>query len=260
MAKHSFKGVDIHYEVHGNGPCVVLIHGFLESVWMWKDLIPEFAKSHKVIAMDLPGHGMSENIGYVHQMDEMAECVQSIVHALGIRRVKLIGHSMGGYVALAFADLFPDQVRKLVLYQSTAKDDTPEKKADRTRAMKLIKTNHQSFIRSSIPMLFRPKNRAIFREQINELKSEALKTSRQGVIAALTGMRDRPNREIILKFAPYPVDIIASDYDPRIPLEESIYLSELSENVNLVLIKGAGHISYIEALDDTIQAFKQVMK
>ena len=109
-------------------------------------------------------------------------------------------------------------------------------------------------------MLFRPKNRAIFREQINELKSEALKTSRQGVIAALTGMRDRPNREIILKFAPYPVDIIASDYDPRIPLEESIYLSELSENVNLVLIKGAGHISYIEALDDTIQAFKQVMK
>ena len=260
MAKHSFKGVQIYFEEHGSGPCVVLIHGFLEGTWMWKDIIPIISKRNRVVAIDLPGHGKSDNIGYVHQMDEMAECVQSIVHALGIRRVTLIGHSMGGYVALAFAELYPDQVRKLVLYQSTARDDSPIKKKHRTRAMRLIQTNHKSFIRNSIPMLFRPKNRAIFREQINQLKAEALKTSRQGVIAALTGMRDRPNREIILKFAPYPVDIIASDYDPRIPLEESIYLSELSENVNLVLIKDAGHISYIEALDDTIQAFKQVMK
>ncbi|GAB5539696.1 MAG: alpha/beta hydrolase [Salibacteraceae bacterium] len=260
MAKHRFKGVDILFETHGKGPATVLIHGFLESKWMWKEFVPVLAQRNRIVLIDLPGHGQSDNIGYVHQMSEMAECVKSVLDSLKVRKATLVGHSMGGYVALAFAEMFPDNIRKLILYQSTARDDSKEKKRDRLRAMKLIKQNHKSFIRQSIPMLFRPKNRTRFRSEINALKSEALKTSRQGIIAAIAGMKDRPNREIILKFAPYPIHIIAGDYDPRIPLSECIEQSQLSSTVSLHIIEGVGHMSYIEAEHETIELFRKLLK
>lgn len=257
MPNIRFKDADIYFEDVGSGPAVVLIHGFLESLWMWKEIGPVLAKRMRIICLDLPGHGKSECLGYVHTMDEMADVVHALLKSLRIRKASLVGHSMGGYVALAFAEHYPDMIRNLVLYQSTAKSDSDWKKKDRQRAIELIKKNHKSFIRQSIPMLFRAKNRLTHSEKIKELKEEALKTSKQGVIAALSGMKDRPNREILLKFSPYPVHIIASDMDPRIPLEESEYLASISDEVHLHLIKGCGHMSYIEDLKGAIESLRQ---
>jgi len=257
MPKLRFKSIDVNYTELGKGSAVLLIHGFLESIWMWKEVAPELAKRHRVICIDLPGHGLSDCIGYVHSMEEMAEACYHDIHHLRIRKVALVGHSMGGYVALAFAELFPDHVRSLALYQSTAKADSPAKKIDRERASDLIKENHVSFVKQSIPLLFRPVNRKKFKLQIEGLKSEALKTSKQGIIAALAGMRDRPNREVLLKFPPYPVHIIASDKDPRIPLEESQSLAAISSEVQLHLIQGSGHMSYIEDFPAAISAIKK---
>lgn len=256
MPEHRYKGVRIYYETLGKGPAVVLLHGFLESTRIWRDIAPELAKNHRVICIDLPGHGRSECIGYVHTMDEMAEAVYAVVRHEKLRKVAMVGHSMGGYVALAFAEHYPDNVRTLVLYQSTARDDSPWKKQDRLRAIDLVKHNHRTFIRQSIPLLFRPVNRKRFHAEINTLREEALKTPLQGVIAALDGMRQRPNREILLKFPPYPVHIIASDKDPRIPVEESRELAAISEHVHLHLIKGCGHMSYIEAPQKALEFLK----
>ena len=259
MPSISYKGVNVHFEDEGNGPAIVLLHGFLESNWMWQEIAPVLTAKARIIQIELLGHGLTDCTGYVHEMDEMAEAVEAVLKSLKIRKVSIVGHSMGGYVALAFADLFPDMVRKLVLYQSTARSDDEWKKKDRLRAIDIIKQNHESFIRQSIPMLFRPKNRAIFKEKIAILKTEALKTSKQGVIAALQGMRTRPNRELILKFAPYPVHIIAGDKDPRIPINESTELAEISDHVHLHVIKGSGHMSYIEDLDSTLQIFRKIL-
>lgn len=258
MASFDFKGVNISFEEQGSGPAVIFIHGFLENKNMWKHFIPHLAGSRKIICLDLPGHGESDCIGYVHTMEEMAECVYELIGHLNLRRVTLVGHSMGGYVALAFAEKYPDHVRNLVLYQSTARADSEWKKKDRLRAIELVKKNHKSFIRNSIPMLFRPVNRKRYREQINEIKEEALKTPLQGVIAAIDGMRQRPDREILLKFPPYPVHIIAGDKDPRIPIEESVEQAEASDEVHLHVIKGCGHMSYIEAIDETLKIFKSI--
>ena len=95
MPRILFKGVEIHYEEHGSGSTVLLIHGFLESTWMWKDIAPELAKQHRVIVIDLPGHGKSESIGYVHTMEEMAEACHTLMKSLRIRKVSLVGHSIG---------------------------------------------------------------------------------------------------------------------------------------------------------------------
>jgi len=259
MPKVEFKQVNIHYEEQGSGSAVVLLHGFLEGSWMWKEIVPALEKRHRVITIDLPGHGQSDSIGYVHTMEEMAEAVQAVVSHLGLRRIGLVGHSMGGYVALAFAEQFPDNVRSLVLLQSTALADTEDKKADRLRAIELVKSNYKSFVRRSIPLLFRPVNRTRFRDQINWVKEEALKTSPQGIIAAIEGMRIRPNRELLLKFPPYPVHIIAGQKDPRISLDECIYLYEISEFVQLHVIKHSGHMSYIEDLDETSKWLKKAL-
>lgn len=260
MPKIKFKGVDVFYSDQGKGSAVVLLHGFLEASWMWHDLLPELVKTQRVICIDLLGHGQSDCVGYVHSMDEMAEAVQAVLKHLKLRRVNLVGHSMGGYAALALAEVNPDIVKSLVLYQSTARADSEEKKEDRNRVIEMVKKNSKGFVRTSIPLLFRPLNRKMFSTEIAELKAKAVLTSTQGIIAALAGMRDRPNREILLKFPPYPVHIIAGDKDPRISYQESIELAAISEFVSLHTIKGSGHMSYIEAFDETQKIFKTILK
>jgi pimeloyl-ACP methyl ester carboxylesterase len=226
---------------------------------MWKDIVPALEKRHRVISIDLPGHGQSDSIGYVHTMQEMAEAVYEVLKQIGVRRVGMVGHSMGGYVALAFAEQFPDHVRSLVLLQSTALADTKQKKEDRLRAIELVKANYKSFVRKSIPLLFRPINRTRFKAQVSWVKEEALKTNPQGIIAAMEGMRLRPNRELLMKFPPYPVHIIAGEKDPRIPISESKYLSEISEFVRLRVIKDCGHMSYVENLEETVFHLKKAV-
>jgi pimeloyl-ACP methyl ester carboxylesterase len=259
MPKLRFKDINIWYSDQGTGSAVVLLHGFLEASWMWTDLIAPLSKRFRVICIDLPGHGKSDCIGYVHSMDEMAEVVFAVLHELKLRRVNLVGHSMGGYVALAFAERWPDHVKNLLLYQSTARADDPDRKRDRDRVIELAKTNHKSLVRKSIPMLFRPVNRTKMKDRVNEIKALALQTPVQGIIAALAGMRDRPNRELLLKFPPYPVHIIAGEKDPRIPLSESMELAAISDHVQLHVIKGSGHMSYAEAPDATLQLFQETL-
>ncbi len=259
MPKIKFKGIDVYFSDQGKGAAVVLLHGFLESSWMWEAMIPEMLRSNRVVCIDLLGHGQSDCVGYVHSMDEMAEAVEAVFKHLKLRRVDVIGHSMGGYVALALAERNPDSIRSLVLYQSTARADSDEKKLDRDRVIEAVKVNAKSFVRKSIPMLFRPIHRQKFKQKISELKSKAEQTSTRGIIAALAGMRDRPNRELLLKFPPYPVHIIAGDKDPRIPYQESCELAEISEYVALHSIEGSGHMSYIEKPEETMQVIKTIL-
>lgn len=260
MPNLRFKDVNLFYTVTGSGPTVVLLHGFLEHMGMWDFILPKLKLRHRVICIDLPGHGQSDCIGYVHTMDEMAEAVLAVTKALRVRRFSLVGHSMGGYVALAAAELNPDALRSLCLYHSTARADSEEKKADRLKAIDLVKSNHKSFVRKSIPYLFRAKNRTRLKDEIAALKEEALNTSRQGIAAALSGMRTRPNREILLKFPPFPVYIIAGDRDPRIPLKEAQELAAISEMVHLSIIPDTGHMSFIEAPDEAIRHIQRAVR
>ena len=227
---------------------------------MWKAMLPQLTKTHRVVCIDLPGHGKSDCIGYVHTMDEMAEVVREVMRQLKLRRVTLIGHSMGGYVGLAFAEHYPDELKALVLYQSTARADEPARKKDRDRTIELVKHRASAFVRKSIPLLFRPVNRKRYKEEVNTIKELALQTPVQGIIAALAGMRDRPNRELLLKFPPYPIHIVAGDKDPRIPIQESRELAAISEHVSLHEIKGCGHMSYVEAPDETLEFFKEILR
>jgi pimeloyl-ACP methyl ester carboxylesterase len=115
-----YKGEKVFFTDTGKGRVVVLLHGFLGSKQIWKKTAENLARSYRVISIDLPGHGQSPCYGYVHSMELMAKCVKAVMDSLRLKRYVIVGHSMGGYAALAFADLFPDNLRGLCLFHSTA--------------------------------------------------------------------------------------------------------------------------------------------
>ena len=123
---------------------MVLLHGFLFSSGIWHDLAASLARSYRVICIDLPGHGESGCFGYVHSMELMAQAVKAVLDQLRLKRYVMAGHSMGGYVALAFAELYPDNLRGLALFHCTAYPDTAEKRHERERAANLIAGNRRT--------------------------------------------------------------------------------------------------------------------
>lgn len=255
MPQFKYKQIPFSYCDIDRGPAIIFLHGFLENQWMWKDLMDYLPKSLRKLSLDLPGHGKSGNLGYIHTMDEMAEVVKAMLDELKLKRVLLCGHSMGGYVALAFAEKYPDMVKGIILMNSNSRADSEVKKKDRDRAIALVKRNHKSFIRGAIPHLFRPKHRRSMRDQINSIKQEALKTSKQGVIAALEGMKIRPDREVLLHFAPYKLLLIAAEHDPVIPFE--IMKDQLRSQQVTACITENGHMSHIEDREQSFPAIKK---
>ena len=123
-----YKGINIFYTDTGKGQVVVLLHGFLEDASMWNALIPELSKKNRVVAIDLLGHGNTNSLGYVHTMEDMANTVKAVLSHLSLRKFIFIGHSMGGYVALAFAKLYPENIKGLCLLNSTYEADDLERK------------------------------------------------------------------------------------------------------------------------------------
>lgn len=258
MAVFKFKDISFAYSDQDKGPAVVFLHGHLENRSMWKPIADEIPKSYRKICLDLPGHGESGNLGYVHSMEEMAEVVKALVDHLKLKRFIICGHSMGGYVALAFAEKFPQYVKGLILMNSSAKADTPEKKKSRDQAIKVAKRDHRKFIRHAIPMLFRPKHRRGMLTTVNHVKQEALKTSKQGAIAAIEGMKIRPDREVLLYFAPYEVLFIAGKNDPVIPFE--ILREQLKAPQVTPVVAENGHMGHLEDFETILPAIKRFVR
>lgn len=255
--KIAYKETDLYFKDQGRGPAVILLHGFLETSYFFAELSHKLSKKYRVISIDLLGHGRSGNLGYVHSMEDMADAVKHITDHLKLRKLIFIGHSMGGYVSLAFADLYPDQIRGLCLLNSTSRSDSPLKKKNRDRAIKAIKQNHKSFIIHAIPQLFRYKNRKIFSESIKALKKDALTCSKQGIIAAAEGMKTRPDREVILHFAPYPKLIITGKRDGILKLEDQLEQTEQSKTD--IDIMPDGHMSLIENQSDVFYSINRFL-
>jgi pimeloyl-ACP methyl ester carboxylesterase len=242
-----YKNTSIHFTDIGDGPAIVLLHGFLENLTMWDDLVPLLTTKNRVISIDLLGHGQTGCIGYIHSMELMAEVVMAVIKHLKLRRITLIGHSMGGYVSLALAEVYPDFVKGLILMNSTARADTPQKQLNRDRAIAVVKNNHTAFVRMSIANLFRPKNRALFREKVNAVKREALKTPLQGIVAALEGMKIRQDREVLLHFSPYKKMLILGKKDPILDYQT---LLEQTQHTDVEVVElPDGHMSHIEDFD-----------
>ncbi len=252
----TYKNTPISYNVEGKGTAIVFLHGFLEYKEMWQELVTHFSKKYKVITIDLLGHGKSGNLGYIHTMEEQAAMVKEVLKQLRIRRCFLVGHSMGGYVALAFASLFPQNVKGISLMNSTALPDTEEKKKNRDRGIVSVKKNHSLFIKVAIPMLFSEENKKVYQKEIEEVINRALKTPLQGIVSALEGMKIRKDLSRLYHSKDFPMQLIIGKEDPALDYKS---LKKQVEGTNTLVSEfDGGHMSHIEntaALIETLTFF-----
>lgn len=261
MLKHClYKKEKVYFSDTGKGRTVVLLHGFLGSHKIWESTIKDLSKTYRVIALDLPGHGQTACFGYAHSMELMANCVKAVLDKLKIKKTVLIGHSMGGYVALAFADLFPDHLNGLCLYHSTAYADSKEKKADRLRAITAVKANRNLFTRNTIKNLFAAKNLKYLKKEISFANEIAKKTSKEGIAAALHGMRDRTARDIILNLVKYPVMMVIGEHDNVLPHEQLLEQAKKLKNGTVLYLEHDGHFGFLESPRDSNKKLRKFLR
>ena len=153
MTNNKFLLNNVQYGYSKN-ECIVLIHGFLGSSEIWSSFIPELISKYQIITIDLPGHGNSNHYEGKLSMEFIANNVKSILELHSIESAHFLGHSMGGYVSLAFLDLFPEMVKSITLLNSTAREDSEQKKKDRLLAMKVFDLQPKVFIQAAIENLF----------------------------------------------------------------------------------------------------------
>ena len=250
----SYQGKEIRFHSEGIGKPLVLLHGFLESLSIWKDFSTQLSKQFRVISIDLPGHGLSEVIDTVHSMEMMAAVVKNILDHCGLKSCVMAGHSMGGYVMLAFARQYPEYLKGICLFNSNALADSPEAKVNRSRAVMVVKQNRQGYISQFIPDLFAPANVGKFQKEIAELREAALKMSKEGIIASLEGMKARRSHLDFLEKTAIPVMFIVGKKDPRSDfalLQDQIALPTHSESL---ILSECGHMGWLEAKDVTLPA------
>ena len=252
-----FRKTKIRYSDEGKGRVIVLLHGFLESLEIWKEFSTKLSKRFRVISIDLPGHGKTPSIGYIHTMELMAECVKAVMDSLHLRKYIVVGHSMGGYVALAFGELFPKNISGLCLFHSTAIPDTEEKKKDRERVIAIVKKDHKQFVSELIPKLFAKENVSLFKKKVTQAQKIAMATPKDGIVAALRGMKERSSTELILKNAHYPVLFIIGKNDVILAWENLLLLTVLPKQSSTIVLEHAGHMGFYETPAETYKAIRK---
>ena len=255
-----YKNEQVTFLDKGKGKVVVLLHGFLGSHKIWEQTINDLSRSYRVIAIDLPGHGETECVGYAHSMELMAKCVKSVMDFLRLKKYVIIGHSMGGYVGLAFADLYPDHLKGLCLYHSSAYNDSDEKKKDRLRAVNAVKANRGIYTKATIKNLFATKNLKYLKEEISFATAVAKETTQKGIISALHGMRDRPRRDIILGLVEYPIMMVIGQHDNVLPYEQLLEQSQFIKNKSVLYLEHDGHFGFLESPKESNKALRKFLR
>lgn len=254
----TYKGIKINYNIVGKGRSIVFLHGFLENSTMWKETVALFSNQYRCISIDLLGHGDTECLGYIHTMEDMGYAVKAVLDHLEESSVILVGHSMGGYVALACAELFPDLVRGLVLLNSTSFPDSEERKLNRSRAINVVKKNPNAYTSLAISNLFAEKNRSKLVKEIEAIKNQASKTPLQGIISALEGMKIRKDRTSVLFNFKGPKILFSGKEDPVLEHRQSIRETEQLQ-IDLISFDG-GHMIYIENKEKFLSELENFLK
>jgi pimeloyl-ACP methyl ester carboxylesterase len=238
----------IAYTDEGVGRPILFVHGYPLNRRMWSPQVSGLSSQFRILAPDLRGHGDSTATSSPYPMDLLATDLASFLDKLEVNEpVVLCGLSMGGYVSLAFNQLFPDRLAGLVLAATRASPDSAEAKIGRQRASELVqKEGLRAIVTGMIPRLFAPQTLATRPELVQEVKEIMLQTSIQGVLGDLAGMMERPDSTPSLPGIQTPTLVIHGADDQIIPLAEAITMAETIPGARLVILKEAGHLLNLE--------------
>lgn len=248
----------IAYSSQGKGPAIVLLHGFCEDSTIWNDFQPALAESgFQVVCIDLPGFGQSEPIAGA-SIEQYADAVLAVADALELSRFVLIGHSMGGYTALAIAEKQALRLAGLGMFHSHPYADSDAKKEARQKNIQFIHSHgHIIFVKQLIPMLFAPAFASGNSYLIGKLVHAASAYPQEGIIGGLEAMIARTDRSHILKSASCPVLFIIGEEDQAIPSDQSLSQTVLPAVASVHIIEKIGHLGMLEAPKKTERMLRE---
>ncbi len=244
----------------GKGPTLVLIHGFCEDQSLWNDYAEHLSSDHQVICLDLPGFGDSEpEFAEAVSMEYYARRVHELLDATLTReeKVTMIGHSLGGYVSLAFAELYPERLNGIGLFHSMAFADNEEKKQSRDKVAAYIQDKGvAAFTDNFIEPLFYLGNRVRLAKEIQNLKLRAAQSSKEGVVAATIGMKERLDRTEVLKTIAVPVLFIIGKNDTSVPFDKSLEQCSMPAQSVVYILDKVGHMGMLEAKEGCLKVLE----
>lgn len=253
MQKVGINGIQLAYERHGKGMPLVLLHGYPLDHHVWDDIVPLLKDTFDLIIPDLRGFGESTTVDMPYTMDDMAIDIAGLLGHLSLQKTAIAGHSMGGYVALAFARLFPKRIAGLGLVASQVLADTPDRKEGRYKSAAEVAEKGIDSVVETMAAKFTPNPRlqAFARETMQRQKPAAY-------VGALKAMAERMDSTPLLSKMQYPVVLVHGDADALIPVVRAREVKEAVPGAYFVEISGAGHMPMMEAKEKTAEALKQL--
>lgn len=256
-----FKNSRIFYRKKGMGLPVLLVHGFGEDGSVWDSTIDYLQSENTVLVPDLPGSGQSPLLAEGASMELLADVLNEILKAEKIQSISLVGHSMGGYVGLAFAEKYGEKLLGLGLFHSTAYADSEEKKEARRKGIEFINEHGPAkFIRQSTPNLFS----SIFKERnpsfVKEFTERNTNFSGAALVSYYEAMISRPDRSPLLKTLGIPILFIMGRHDTAIPLENNILQCSFPSITYLKILEESGHMGMFEEPGQSLPFLSKYLK
>ena len=234
----------IYFHEAGSGMPIVFLHGFCDNHELWSDFIPEFTDSYRVLTPDLPGFGQSTLLPGPFTIDDVGDEIAQWFEQVGLIQPVVIGHSLGGYVALSLLARHANQVSGIGLFHSTPAGDSPERKKIRDKVIQFVELNGvEPFIDTFVPGLFVNKSDP----HIDATRQRCLTTSKDTLVGYARVMRDRPDRTQTFQNGLVPLVVIAGIKDSLIPLDDLKKLAKMTPNCEFFEIQEAAHMGIFEA-------------
>ena len=248
----------IAYDIKGTVTPLVFLHGFGENRQMWKDFTPSF-EDYQVVTIDFPGSGESDEME--SSIARMAKIVNAVLQDIGIEQCIMIGHSMGGYVTLAFAKLYPTKLLGYSLFHTQPNADSAEKKEGRDKAIDfLAKYGVRPYFKGLIPKLFAVDFLKDNMSLIDELVEGGSQMTVKSVQHQLRAMRNRPDNQEVLIQSRAPVCFIIGNKDIAIPAENSLNQTFLPKIADIHILPEVGHMGMFESPAKTISILQNFIQ
>jgi len=253
MEKVNVNGIELAYARHGKGTPLVLLHGFPLDHRIWDEVVPLLENKFDLILPDLRGFGDSTTVDTPYTMDDFASDIAGLLDQLGIQKAAIAGHSMGGYVALAFARLFPNRVTGLGLVASQTLADPPDRKEGRYKSAADVEKNGTSGVVDAMATKFTSD------PKLQNLARAIMENQQPGaVIGALKAMAERLDTTSLLNSMQHPVVVIHGDADVLIPVDRGREVKAVLSHAHYVELKGVGHMPMLEAKEETAEALAKL--
>ncbi|MDX9782389.1 MAG: alpha/beta hydrolase [Bacteroidales bacterium] len=242
------NGIPVHISDSKKGDKILLLlHGYLETLYVWQDFVKILPADVRIISIDLPGHGLSGSHESINSLDFCADVVRDVLKKCNVDKCWIMGHSMGGYIAIESTKKYPELFSGLILMHSTPYPDSPEKIKDRDREIALIKQAKLPVIaKMGIPKMFAQDNLRRFDEKIFEIIELTETHDPEGIVASVEGLKARPDNLPFLESAKLPLLIFFGNSDYHIPIEKANQLAASLPAAKSVFLPFSGHNGFLE--------------